>query len=118
MIRQGGVYWAELGGAEGSAPAFRLPVVVVQNDVFNASRIRTVVVCAITGNLRLARAPGNVGLERGDANLPERSVVNVSQLVTLDRARIEGWIGDLPRSRLHEVVAGIQYLVEPHALPR
>ena len=72
MIRQGDIYWLDLGSPKGSEPGFRHPHVVIQNDVFNASRINTVVVCALTTNLRRAQAPGNVILNKGEANLPKR----------------------------------------------
>jgi mRNA interferase MazF len=113
LIRQGSIYWADLGDRVGSAPAYRHPVVVVQNDVFNASRIRTVVVCAVSSNLKRAAAPGNVLLERGEGNLDRPSVVNISQVATLDSSQLEDWIGDLPRQRIREVVAGLRLLIEP-----
>ncbi len=118
MIRQGSVYWADLGEAIGSAPAYRHPVVVVQNNVFNASRIRTVVVCALSTNLKLATAPGNVRVEAGEANLSRTSVVNISQLATLDRGQLEEWIGDLSRSRVRQVIEGLTLLIEPMELDR
>lgn len=87
-IRQGQVYWLDFGPASGSAPAERHPCVVVQNDVFNRSAIRTSVVCLITSNLSRANAPGNVLLKKGEANLPKPSVVNVSQILTVDKAEL------------------------------
>jgi mRNA interferase MazF len=113
LIRQGSIYWAELGDAVGSAPAYRHPVVVVQNNVFNASRIRTVVVCALSSNLKRSTAPGNVLVDVGEANLSQPSVVNVSQVVTLDRSQLEEWVGDLSRSRVREIVEGLKLLIEP-----
>ena len=113
MIRQGSIYWTELGDPVGSVRAYRHPVVVVQNDVFNASRIQTVVVCALSSNLKRAAAPGNVLLETGEGNLERSSVVNISQVATLDRSQLQEWIGDLPRYRIREVVAGLKLLIEP-----
>lgn len=113
MIQQGDVYWVDLGDPIGSAPGFRHPHVVVQNDVFNSSRIRTVVVCALTSNLRWAEAPGNVLLERGEANLPKQSVVNVSQISTVDKRQLEEKIGSLDAFRIHEIIEGINLLIEP-----
>jgi mRNA interferase MazF len=87
-MKRGEVWWATLPGPTGSGPGYRRPVLVVQSNPFNLSRIATVVVAAITSNLSLAEAPGNVRLGRGDSGLPRASVVNVSQLVTLDRQRL------------------------------
>jgi mRNA interferase MazF len=94
-IRQGDVYWVDLGELKGSGPGFRHPHVVVQNNVFNGSRIGTVVVCALTSNMKRAAAPGNVLLEKGEANLKKDRVVNVTQLVTVDKADLIEQIGDL-----------------------
>lgn len=94
-IRQGEVYWLDFGPATGSAPAERHPCVVVQNNVFNRSAIRTTVVCLITSNLDRAKAPGNVLLKKGEANLPRASVVNVSQILTVDKAELAAPIGAL-----------------------
>lgn len=113
MIAQGEVHWLDLGRPRGSEPAYRRPCVIVQNDAFNASRISTVVVAVITGNLRLGRAFGNVTLRKGEAGLPRRSVVNVSQLATVDRAMLAGRIGKLTRRRLGEVLRGIYGLLTP-----
>ncbi len=113
MIRQGDIYWVDLGESTGSEPAYRHPHVVMQNDLFNRSRIQTVVVCALTSNLRRAAAPGNVLLARGEAGLRKRSVVNISQLFTVDRSRLRGKIGALSAGRLREVVDGVELLLEP-----
>lgn len=85
MIRQGEVYWVDLGQPIGSEPAYIHPYVVIQNNVLNRSQIRTVIVCALTTNLRRAKALGNVVLDVGEADLPEQSVVNVSQVFTIDK---------------------------------
>jgi mRNA interferase MazF len=113
VIRQGDIYWADLGEARGSQPGDRRPVLVIQNDVFNASRIRTVLVCALTSNLRRAAAPGNVQLAAGEANLTRDSVVNVSQMATLDRAQLEDWVGRIGPHRIRQVVRGILLVVVP-----
>ena len=113
MTRQGDVYWVELGKATGSGPGFRHPHVVVQNDLFNRSRIGTVVVCVVSSNLQRAKSPGNVLLTAGEANLPHPSVVNVSQLFTVDKDELIELIGSLPPARLREVLDGIQLLLEP-----
>ncbi len=110
MIRQGDVYWLHFGAPEGSEPAGRRPAVVVQHDRFNRSAISTTVVAAVTSNLRLAAMPGNVRLPRGEAGLQVPSVVNVSQLRTIDRSRLGERIGSLGPARLREVRAGLALL--------
>ena len=106
MIRQGQVYWFHFRGA-GSEPDGKRPALVVQHDRFNRSAISTTVVAAITSNLRLAAMPGNVRLRKGEANLARASVVNVSQLRTMDRTRLTERIGSLTPERLREVLGGV-----------
>ena len=82
----GDVFWVELGEPSGSAPGYRHPHVVIQNDAFNRSAIRTIVVCSVTSNLKLGAAPGNVTLRKGEAGLTKQSVVNISQIYTVDKS--------------------------------
>ncbi|HQN00536.1 MAG TPA: type II toxin-antitoxin system PemK/MazF family toxin [Candidatus Hydrogenedentes bacterium] len=117
VIRQGEVYWVDLGEPRGSAPGYRHPHVVVQNNIFNASRINTVVVCVLTSNLRLAQAPGNVLLKQGEANLPKASVVNISQVFTVDKKDLVEKIGVLPDHRIQEILAGLELLIAPRNAP-
>lgn len=113
MIDQGDVYWIELDDPSGSEPGYRHPHVVVQNNLFNHSRISTVVVCALTSNLKRAGAPGNVLLELGEANLAKHSVVNVSQVFTVDKAQLSEKIGTLSPRRIRQILDGIRLLTEP-----
>jgi mRNA interferase MazF len=113
VIRQGDVFWCDFGPPTGSGPAYLRPCVVVQNNVFNRSRIGTVVVCALTSNLQRAHAPGNVALRKGEANLPKRCVCNISQLFTLDKSVLVEKIGALPENSLDKVLAGVHLLVTP-----
>lgn len=113
MIRQGDVFWVELGEPAGSGPGYRHPHVVVQNNVFNSSRINTVVVCALTSNLKRAAAPGNVLLRRGEANLPQQSVVNISQILTIDKAQLSERIGALSPEPMRAILDGMALLLEP-----
>jgi mRNA interferase MazF len=113
VIAQGEVHWIDFGPPSGSEPAKRRPVVVIQNDAYNASRINTVVVAAITSNLRLGQAFGNVNLRKGEAGLRKKSVVNVSQIITVDRKRLTGRIGKLSRRRMGEVLQGLYGLLRP-----
>ena len=111
-IRQGDVYWIDFGRTPGSGPADRHPCVVVQGDLFNRSRIATTVVCLITSNLGRASAPGNVALRKGEANLPKASVVNVSQLLTVDKSDLDERIGRLPADRIDGILRGLHLLFE------
>lgn len=110
MIRQGEIYWLKFGAPEGSEPAGRRPALVVQHDRFNRSAISTIVVAAVSTNLQLAAHPGNVRLRRGEAGLLLPSVVNVSQLRTVDRTRLKERVGVLGPARLREILAGLVLL--------
>ncbi len=116
MIRQGDIYWVDLEEPIGSGPGYRHPHVVVQNNVFNTSRIQTVVICTLTTNLRLADAPGNVLLELGEANLPRRSVVVISQIFTVDKRQLGEYIGSLSGKKVEQILAGIDLLLKPRKL--
>jgi len=107
VIERGDLWWADLGEPRGSAPALRRPVLVIQSDGFNKSRIPTVVVAALTSNLKLADAPGNVLCRPRGTGLPQPSVVNVSQLATLDRRFLLERMGRLSRTTMEEVEEGL-----------
>ena len=93
-------FWVDLGEPSGSRPGPRRPFVVVQNDLFNRSRLATVVVCALTSNLLRAEAPGNVLVPRGEGNLSQDSVVNVTQLFTIDKSELADRVGRLGSERV------------------
>ncbi len=112
-IRQGDVFWVDLGEPGGSGPGFRHPHVVLQNNVFNASRLNTVVLCVLTSNLARANAPGNVLLRKGEGNLPKDSVVNITQVVTVDESDLVEKIGSLSPKRITQIVEGVKLLLEP-----
>ena len=114
VINQGDIYWVDVGDPIGSAPGYLHPHVVVQNNAFNQSRINTIVVCALTSNLKRASAPGNILLEPEEANLPKQSVVNISQIFTVDRSQLGDKIGTFSPSRLRQVIDGIQLLLAPY----
>jgi mRNA interferase MazF len=111
-IRQGEIYWIDFGARAGSAPADRYPCVVVQSDVFNRSRIASTVICLVTSNLKRAEAPGNVALKKGEANLTAESVVNVSQILTVDKQDLIERIGRLLPARIDAIRNGLQLLFE------
>lgn len=110
-MTQGDVCWADLGEPTGSEPGFRRPVVVVQCDAFNRSRIATVVCVPLTSNVRWAGAPGNVLLEAATTGLPKDSVANVSQIVALDRDVLTDRVGTLPERTLALVLSGIDVVL-------
>jgi len=113
VIKQGDIYWLNLGPPSGSEPAYRHPYLVIQNNVFNNSRINTVVVCLLTSNLKRAASPGNVLLDKDKANLPSQSVVNITQIYTADKKDLVDKIGSLSRERMDQVLRGIELLIQP-----
>lgn len=111
VIAQGQVWWADLPDPAGSEPGFRRPVVVVQGEAFNRSRIATVVCVPLTSNLRWADAPGNVRLPVRSTGLPQDSVANVSQILTLDRTMLSEPVGSISRRQLALILAGIDLVL-------
>ena len=111
VIAQGEVWWADPADPAGSAPGFRRPVVVVQGDSFNRSRIATVVCVTLTSNLKLAEAPGNVALSPRATGLDREYVANVSQIVTLDKASLFERTGRLTSPKLELILAGIDVVL-------
>ncbi len=111
VIGRGQIWWAGLPDPRGSEPGYRRPVVVVQADSFNVSRIKTVLVAAITSNLRLAQAPGNVTLPQQESGLPKDSVINVSQLLTLDKSFLQEKVGTLRKQRLNTLEDGLRLVL-------
>lgn len=116
VINQGDIYWVDLGEPSGSEPGFRRPFVVIQNDAFNRSKINTVVLCALSSNIKLSQAPGNVLLKKGEASLPKASVVNISQVMTVDKEDLGTKIGQLSKKRMEEIIDGFQFLLKPRIL--
>jgi mRNA interferase MazF len=110
VVNQGDIYWVSLEEPSGSELGHPHPQVVIQGNVINRSRINTVVVCALTTNLKQAKAPGNVLLEAGEANLSKQSIVVVSQVSSVDKAQLGEYIGSLTRQRIHEILAGMRFL--------
>jgi mRNA interferase MazF len=114
-IDRGDLFWIEPDESRGSVPGSSHPHVVVQDDVFNHSRISTVVVCALTSNLTRANEPGNVLLEAGEGNLPKRSVVVVSQVSSVDKARLGERIGALSDARSRAAAKAVRYRLKNDA---
>ena len=113
VIAQGDVVWVSLPEPRGSAPAGRRPVLVVQHDRFNRTQLATAVVVAITSKLKYGALPGNVRLRKGEAGLTRASVVNVTQVATVDRDQLGPRLGRLSAARLTEVWDGLRLLCEP-----
>ncbi|MGD9561548.1 MAG: type II toxin-antitoxin system PemK/MazF family toxin [Pyrinomonadaceae bacterium] len=107
IIRRGQIWWADLGTPRGSSPGYERPVVVVQADKLNKTNIGSVVVVISTTNLRLAKMPGNVLVERGVGGLREDSVINVTQVYTLDKSDLIELLGNLPVEKLGKINDGL-----------
>jgi len=110
-VRRGEIWWAELPVPKGSGPGYRRPVLIVQADSFNRSRISTAVAAVISSNLRLADAPGNVFLSHRLSGLPKDSVVNISQLVTLDRKYLSDKAGKLSSKHMAAIDDGLRLVL-------
>lgn len=111
VIRRDEIYWASLPEPVGSGPGYRRPVVVVQDNRFNDSRIGTVIVAAVTSNLHLSEAPGNVFLSSHDSGLPHNSVVNVSQLLTVDKSLLSERVGPLSSEFIRSIDDGLRLVI-------
>ncbi len=116
MIHQGDIYWIDLGEPSASEPGYRHPHVVLQNNLFNQSRLNTVIVCSISSNLHRALVPGNVLLDMGEANLPKQSVVLVTQVFTVDKLQLVEYIGSVSPRRIRQILEGIRLVTEPREL--
>ena len=111
-MRRGEIWWAKLPAPVGSGPGYGRPVLIVQSNEFNSSAIRTVVVAAITSNLRLASARGNVFCPKGSSGLPRESVINISQLLTIDKTLLTERVGPVSSTVLQQVEDGLRLLLE------
>jgi mRNA interferase MazF len=111
VISQGHVYWANIPEPTGFGPGFRRPVLVVQGDALNRSRLRTVICVPLTSNLRWVEAPGNVMLPAKATGLPKDSVANTSQLISLDRALLTEEVGKLSKRQLDLILSGIDIVL-------
>ena len=111
MTRRGTICWADLGEARGSRPAKRRPVLIIQSDPFNASRLNTIIAAVITSTTALAAMPGNVFVPATVSGLPKDSVVNVTALVTLNKTGLESPVGHLPESLMNDVSRGLRHVL-------
>ena len=109
QIKQGDIYWLQVEEPGRSEPGYPHPHVVIQDDAINGSRINTVVVCALTSNLKRATEPGNILLEVGEANLSRQSVIVVSQVEMVDKTELGEYIGSLSKQRVEQILAGLRF---------
>ena len=109
--KQGDIFWVSFGSSEDSEPSGKRPAVVIQNNILNAINIQTTVVTLLTSNLKLGRVPGNVRLKKGVGNIPKSSVVVVSQMATIDKARLLEKIGFLDNTTIDEILNGCQMVI-------
>lgn len=112
VISRGDVWWADLSDPVGSAPGFRRPVVIVQSDAFNRSRLGTVTVLALTGNLQLIEAPGNVVVPARASGLPRDSIANVTQVITVDRGVLTERVKHLPATLVEQIDDGLRLALD------
>ena len=110
-IERGEIYRANLPEPKGSSPGFRRPLLVVQSNDFNRARLGTIVGAVITTNLRLAEMPGNVLLKKSQSDLPQDSVVNVTQIVTIDKAELLEYVGAISERKMEQVERGLRLVL-------
>jgi len=111
VIRKGSVYWIDFSPGKGSEPMDRRPGLVIQNDILNDSKLNTAIVLAVTSTMKYGELPGNVVLRRGEANLKEECVVNVTQIESFDKRSVQEKIGTLSEKRMAEVYEGIKLIM-------
>ena len=112
VIRKGSIYWVDFSPGKGSEPIGRRPGLVIQNNALNDSRINTVIMLAITSNLRFGELPGNVALREGEVNMPKSCVINVTQIKSVDKNSIKEKIGTLSNNKMQEVSEGLKLVMD------
>lgn len=111
VIERGEIWWADLGEPRGSSPGFERPILIVQSDFFNRTQINTLIAAIITTNARLANMPGNVSLPKRTSGLPEESVVNITQLFTLDQNDLLKFVGTLSAKKMQQIDDGLRLVL-------
>jgi mRNA interferase MazF len=112
VIRKGTIYWIDFSPAKGSEPKGKRPGLVLQNDLLNDSKLNTVIVVAITSTLKFGELPGNIILQKNEANMPKSSVINMTQIKTVDKASLKEMIGSLSKARMLEVYEGLKLVMD------
>ena len=108
VIRKGSIYWVDFSPGKGSEPTGRRPGLVIQNDILNDSNLNTVIMLAITSTMKFGELPGNVVLRKGEANIPKKCVINVTQIKSVDKQTIKEKIGTLSKKRMGEIHEGLK----------
>jgi mRNA interferase MazF len=111
VIRKGSIYWVDFSPGKGSEPIGRRPGLVIQSDLLNDSNLNTVIMLAITSTMKFGELPGNVVLKKGEANVPKKCVINVTQIKSVDKKSIKEKIGTLPKKRIDEVHEGLKLVM-------
>ena len=111
VIRKGSIYWVDFSPGKGSEPMGRRPGLVIQNDILNDSNLNTVIVLAITSTMKFGELPGNVVLKKGEANLPKKCVINVTQIKSVDKKSLKEKIGTVSEKRIAEVHEGMKLVM-------
>ena len=111
VIRKGSIYWVDFSPGKGSEPTGRRPGLVIQNDILNDSNLNTVIMLAITSTMKFGELPGNVVLRKGEANIPKKCVINVTQIKSVDKQSIKEKIGTLSQKRMDEVHEGLKLVM-------
>jgi mRNA interferase MazF len=111
VIRKGSIYWVDFTPGKGSESIGRRPGFVIQNDILNDSRLNTVIMVAITSTMKFGELPGNVVLRKGEANMPKKCVINITQIKSVDKASIKEKIGTLSKKRMDEVHEGLKLVM-------
>jgi mRNA interferase MazF len=111
VIRKGSIYWVDFSPEKASEPVGRKPGLVIQNDILNDSKLNTVVILAITFTMKFGELPGNVVLRKGEAHMPKKCVINVTQIKSVDKKRIKAKIGTLSKKRIDEVHSGLKLVM-------
>lgn len=112
VVRKGSIYWVDFSPGKGSEPRGRRPGLVIQSDTLNDSKLNTVVMLAITSTMKFGELPGNVLLKKGEANLPKKCVINITQVKSVDKASLKEKIGSLSKKKMMEVYAGLQIVLD------
>ncbi|MBU0991244.1 MAG: type II toxin-antitoxin system PemK/MazF family toxin [Proteobacteria bacterium] len=112
VIRKGSIYWVDFSPGKGSEPMGTRPGLVIQNDALNDSKLNTVIVAAITSTLKFGDLPGNVVLQKGEANMPKKCVINATQIKSVDKKSIKEMIGSVSEKRLNDIYDGIKLILD------
>ena len=111
VIRKGSIYWVDFSPGKGSEPIGRRPGLVIQNDILNDSKLNTIIILAITSTMKFGELPGNVILRKGEANLPKKCVINVTQVKSVDKTSVKEKIGTLSKKKMDEVYKGLKLVM-------